>query len=103
MRRAAKVDDNHRTIVAALVKVGCLVQSLAGVGAGVPDLLVWSPFTKRLHLVEVKDGDKVPSAQKLTPAQQAWWEHWALASESMAVARSVDEALAIVGAKQEQR
>ena len=40
MRRAARTDSNHEEIVKALRAVGATVQSLAGVGHGVPDLLV---------------------------------------------------------------
>lgn len=40
MRRAPRTDANQAEIVAALRTRGALVQSLAGVGAGVPDLLV---------------------------------------------------------------
>ena len=74
MRRAAKVDANHRTIVAAFRAHGCTVQSLAAVGAGVPDLLV--AFNGRNHLVEVKDGRRVKSERRLTEAQVAWQRMW---------------------------
>jgi len=74
MRRAAKVDANHRTIVAAFRALGCTVQSLAAVGKGVPDLLV--AFAGLNHLVEVKDGRKVKSARKQTPAQVVWASTW---------------------------
>ena len=40
MRRAAKVDANHTSTVAAFRKLGCSVLSLASLGKGVPDLLV---------------------------------------------------------------
>lgn len=74
--RAAKVDANHTQVVSALRAAGAKVESLAGVGKGVPDLLVGIPGTKRLMLMEVKDGDKPKSAQKLTPAQQDWHAKW---------------------------
>jgi hypothetical protein len=47
MRLRAKVDANQKSIVAALRKVGCLVASLAQVGAGIPDLLVFIPRDSR--------------------------------------------------------
>ena len=75
--RAARIDANQVAIVSALRAAGAVVQSLAGVGKGVPDLLVGVPGTKRLALFEVKDGEKVKSAQKLTPAQIDWHERWA--------------------------
>jgi hypothetical protein len=38
--RAAKIDANQEAVVLALRSAGATVQSLAGVGKGVPDLLV---------------------------------------------------------------
>lgn len=76
MRRAAKTDANHSAVVGALMRCGCEVQSLAAVGDGVADLLVWHKATQRLLLVEVKDGNKPPSARKLTADQEAWHERF---------------------------
>lgn len=73
--RAAKVDANHAQVVSALRAAGAMVESLAGVGKGVPDLLVG--VSGRLALFEIKDGAKVKSAQKLTPAQVEWHARWA--------------------------
>jgi hypothetical protein len=70
------------------------VQSLAGLGDGVPDLLV-GLRDKRIVLIEVKDGAKPPSERKLTPDQIKWhadWDGW-----PVYVVKSVDEALAVVG------
>ena len=72
--RAAKIDANQTEIVAALRAAGANVQSLAGVGKGVPDLLVG--IAGKLALFEVKDGKKVKSAQKLTPDQVEWHKKW---------------------------
>ena len=74
MRRAAKVDANHQAIVACFKACGARVLSLAGLGDGVPDLLVEKGG--RLILVEVKDGAKPPSARKLTPDQEKWHAEW---------------------------
>lgn len=93
MRYAAKVDDNQAEIVAALRKAGASVQSLAAVGKGVPDLLVC--FRTKLHLIEVKDGAKVPSARLLTGDQLAWHAKW---TGPITIVNSVDEALRAVGA-----
>jgi hypothetical protein len=88
--RAARTDQNQTTVVAALRAAGCRVQSLASVGDGVPDLLVGLP-NKRLILLEVKDGSKVPSKRKLTVDQVTWhaqWDGW-----PVYVVESVSEAL----------
>jgi hypothetical protein len=72
--RAAKVDDNQKEIVKALRNLGCSVQHLHNVGAGCPDLLVgYKGFN---ILLEVKDGNKSPSQQKLTPDQIIWHRDW---------------------------
>ena len=75
MRRAAKVDSNQEIIVKALRDAGAMVVSLAAVGKGVPDLLI--SINGRLALMEIKDGAKVKSKQKLTEAQVRWHAAWA--------------------------
>ena len=72
--KACRIDANHVAVVKALRQAGATVQSLAGVGKGVPDLLVG--IRGKTALFEVKDGAKVPSARKLTPDQLAWHAAW---------------------------
>lgn len=79
MRRAARTDANHAAVVGCLKACGCEVQSLAAVGDGVADLLVYHRSTRRLLLIEVKDGDKVPSKRKLTADQVEWHKRWPVA------------------------
>lgn len=86
--RAAKVDANQPEIVKALRKVGVTVQHLHQVGAGCPDLLC--AVNNRVFLVEVKDGAKVPSAQKLTPDQVIWHAEW---KAEVHIVNSIDGAL----------
>lgn len=93
MRRAAKIDDNQREIVSALRRVGCSVQSLAGVGKGVPDLVVG--FRKRNFLLEIKDGSKSPSKRKLTPDEQNFHSMW---KGQVVIVETVADALKVVGA-----
>jgi len=98
MRHAARIDNNQHDIVAALRAVGCSVQSLAAVGQGVPDLLVFAPrrgLLGSLVLIEVKDGAKPPSARRRTDAQLIWHADW---KGPVYLVNSVDEALAIVDA-----
>lgn len=94
MRRAAKVDANHTAVVQALRAHRCGVLSLAAVGDGCPDLLVWSPWTRSHELLEVKDGAKPPSARKLTPDQVKFHAKW---GGPIHVVTSVAEALRAVG------
>ena len=74
MRRAAKIDSNQIQVVSALRAAGASVQSLASVGKGVPDLLVAIRGVNLL--MEVKDGNKPKSAQKLTDDQLKWHGAW---------------------------
>jgi hypothetical protein len=91
-RRAPKVDANQQTIVAALRSVGAAVQSLAGAGEGVPDLLVW--YRKGLYLLEVKNSDG--RGLRFTPAQEKWRQRFDGASIVVMDAR---EALEAIGAR----
>lgn len=74
MRRAARTDRNHSEVAGAFVALGCSVRSLAAVGGGMPDLIVGLPGVTML--VEVKDGAKPPSKQKLTPDQVKFHAEW---------------------------
>jgi len=76
VRFAARTDANHSAIVGALRACGAEVLSLAAVGKGCPDLLIWHPATQRMQLVEVKDGRRPPSERRLTPDQEAFHKRW---------------------------
>lgn len=91
MRRAAKIDDNQTEIVKALRKMGCSVSVTSAVGSGFSDLVVGYRGTN--FLVEIKDGSKPPSKQKLTPDQVEFHRYW---RGQVAVANSIDEAIRIV-------
>ena len=91
MRKAAKIDDNQKTIVNVLRQMGASVQSLATTGKGCPDLLVG--YHGINYLMEVKDGDKVLSKQKLTIDQEHWHSLW---RGSVHIVKSVNEALKIL-------
>ncbi len=95
-RRAHGLDLNHREIVAVLRAWDCSVQSLAGMGDGVPDLLVGRRVAgePRNFLLEVKaDADKDATAQ-LRPNQRTWALSW---RGQVATVRTVREALLAVG------
>jgi len=93
MRRAAKIDSNHLEIVDALRSAGAYVISLAGVGAGCPDLLVG--FLGHTFLVEIKDGSKPPSARKLTEQQLKFHREWK--GGTLAIVDNPDAALRMLG------
>lgn len=76
-RRAARIDENQPAIVAALEKHGAIVLSLASMGKGVADLLVY--FGGRLFLLEVKNPTKPKRDQQLKPDQIEWHKRWPVA------------------------
>lgn len=75
-RYAKRVDDNHAEIRDGLRAAGYPVLDLSGCGNGIPDLSVLIAPGVSLFL-EVKDGKKAKSAQKLTEKEVAFIEHWA--------------------------
>jgi hypothetical protein len=91
MRYANRIDANQNKIVDAMRKVGAVVRIISQ-GDGIPDLLVgYKGYT---ILMEVKDGDKVPSARKLTEPEQKFFDDWR--GGMLAVVNSVEEALEIL-------
>lgn len=93
MRRAAKIDANHLAIREALREIpGVTVKDAAHVGGGFPDLIVG--VKGRTVLLEVKDGDKKPSARKLTPAQVRFRQVWS--GSPIWIVESVEQAIAVV-------
>jgi len=88
MRYANRIDANQNAIVDALRKAGASVRIISQ-GDGIPDLLVgYDGFTV---LMEVKDGDKPPSARKLTDAEQKFFNEWR--GGMLFVVNSVEQAL----------
>lgn len=92
-----RTDSNHTQIVGVFRKMGCSVRSLAGVGKGVPDLIVglYSSFlgAKINLLVEVKDGSKVRSKKKLTEAEAEFFESW---RGQVCIVESVEDAINLI-------
>lgn len=74
VRKYARLDANHGAIVTALRQCGCTVQSLAAIGSGCPDLLV--ARNGQMWVLEVKDGNKPPSARQLTEDEKLWHLRW---------------------------
>lgn len=83
--RGCRVDANQPLIVDAFRKMGCSVFHTHTVGQGFPDIAVG--FLGKTHLIEIKDGTKAPSAQKLTPHEKLFFAEW---RGSAAVVNSVE-------------
>jgi len=91
MRRSARVDDNQMEIVRAMRAVGATVRVITQ-GDGLPDLLVG--YNGHTILMEIKDGNKPPSARKLTDNEQKFFDEWK--GGPLYKVESVDQALDIL-------
>lgn len=85
------MDDNQKSIVAALRKIGATVLHLHTLGQGAPDVAVG--YKGRNYFLELKDGNKIPSKRKLTPDEQKFHAEW---RGQVAIIESVDEAIAFI-------
>jgi len=90
-RKYGKPDANHGDIVTTFRACGASVCDLKAVGGGVPDLLIG--YHGRNYLVEVKAGEKAPSASKLNALQLVWHNGW---TGQVDVVRDVDGAVALM-------
>lgn len=91
MRRAARVDENQGLIVKALRACGATVRIITQ-GDGIPDLLVG--YQGHTILMEVKDGNKPPSARQLTTAEQIFFDQWT--GGKLFIVNSIEEALDVL-------
>lgn len=94
-RRAARKDDNHNDIADALRAVGAAVKDTHS-APGLLDMLCG--YRGRLYWIEIKDGAKVASKRRLTPAEQATIAAFARVGCAPVVVESADEALRLIGA-----
>lgn len=85
-----RVDANHAVIRDALRKLGWFVRDCSAVGNGFPDLI--AVRGGRVRLIEIKDGSKVKSQQKLKPLQVELHANFAAAGCPIVVLTSVQEA-----------
>ncbi len=90
MRRASRRDANERRVIDALRACGAYVKQINDEGAF--DLLVF--YRGHTLLLEVKDGDKPPSARALTPAEAKFHAEWP--GQNLYIVNSEHEALDIL-------
>jgi hypothetical protein len=94
MRRASRRDANERRVIDALRACGAYVKQINDEAAF--DLLVFYSGPTREHtlLLEVKDGDKPPSARALTPGEAKFHAEWP--GTNLYIVNSEHEALDIL-------
>ena len=73
--RAKKIDANQNEVVKKLRKIpGVSVAVTSSLGKGFVDLVVG--YKNKNYLIELKDGNKPPSARKLTPDEVEFSNEW---------------------------
>jgi len=91
MRKRARVDANQKKIVSQLREIGCSVLHTHQLGKGAPDIIVG--YKGKNYLIEIKDGDKPTTQQKLTPDEVKFQTEW---QGQYDVANSFDRLLEII-------
>lgn len=74
MRLRARADANQDEIVKALRAIGCSVLPTHQLGNGAPDLAVGIRGVNLM--MEIKDGSKPPSEQRLTDDEMTFLNEW---------------------------
>ena len=93
-----KTDLYQQEIIDALRAIGASVQDLSKVGGGCPDILVgykggmYAGQLYNNYLLEIKNPD---TKGKLSTNQKVWHKNW---HGQVAVVRTVEEALKVIGA-----
>jgi hypothetical protein len=88
-----RVDDNQAEIVKGLRAVpGVDVVSTANMRNGFPDLVVG--YHGKNYLMQIKDGDKPPSRQRLTEHERRFHQTW---RGQVAIVRNITEAYEVIG------
>jgi hypothetical protein len=84
-----RTDRNHAEIINALRKIPNLsVFSTHEVGKGFPDIVIG--YNGVNYLIEIKDGNKPPSARKLTDAELQFHSNW---KGQIKIVNNLDEVL----------
>jgi hypothetical protein len=84
-----RTDSNHAEIIKALRKIPNLsVFSTHEVGKGFPDIVIGYKGVN--YLIEIKNGNKPPSARKLTDAELKFHNDW---KGQIKIVNNLDEVL----------
>ena len=84
-----RTDSNHAEIIKALRKIPNLsVFSTHEVGKGFPDIVIG--YKGINYLIEIKDGNKPPSARKLTDSEVKFHQDW---KGQIKIVNNLDEVL----------
>ena len=89
--RKSRVDSNQKEIVKVFRDIGASVAITSNVRDGFPDIVVGYKGVNLM--IEIKDGEKMPSQRKLTKDEQKFKDNWL---GSYIVVESVDDAIEVL-------
>jgi Holliday junction resolvase len=98
MRKKARVDANQKEIVQQLRKIGISVLHTHQLGRGAPDIILG--YRNENFMIELKDGNKTKSQQKLTPDEIEFQAKW---QGNYAVCNSLEQILSVIDYVDETR
>lgn len=91
MRKKARVDANQKEIVQQLRKLNISVLHTHQLGKGAPDLILG--YRNDNFMIELKDGTKTKSQQKLTPDELEFQNKW---KGNYSVCNSLEQILNVI-------
>lgn len=91
MRKKARVDANQKEIVKELRRLDISVLHTHQLGKGAPDLILG--YRNDNFLIELKDGSKTKSQQRLTPDEVEFQNKW---QGNYAVCNSLEQVLTVI-------
>ena len=91
MRKKARVDANQKEIVKQLRDLGVSVLHTHQLGRSAPDLILG--YRNENFMIELKDGNKTKSQQKLTPDEIKFQCEW---GGNYAVCNSIEQILTTI-------
>ncbi len=91
MRKKARVDANQKEVVKQLRDLGVSVLHTHQLGRGAPDLVLG--YRNSNYMIELKDGNKTKSQQRLTPDEVQFQESW---NGNYAVCNSIEQILTLI-------
>jgi hypothetical protein len=93
VRLKARIDANQPAVVKAFRDLGYIVAHTHQLGSGFPDIVISKLLPSKHRFtacIEIKDGRKPKSSQKLTPDEQEWHKAW---QGELAIITSIDDVL----------
>jgi len=91
---ARRKDANHAVVIGAFRACGALAIDTSRLGEDFPDAVIG--FKRVWKLVEIKDGDKPPSARRLSEGQEKFHVACGLAGLPVLVVERVEQVPALL-------